>query len=793
LVPELQAESLFHRARVLHTKGVTEEAIKFYARATEIYPELTPARWGWAQCQIALGMYAEAMKNLIIVTTQNPQAMEAFAILGLLQIVMQLPSSTAHSTTTNTDATNAPESANSNSANDRKQALANLKKATELDPNNVEWVLLQALVYQMNKAEYSLALDRYQKAVEMMELQNSLTTSNEHAPAVIPPDIYTNIGVIHQELGQYDEALRMYEMALKGLGDATSDSFDKIEDNIGDLVIIREESNKLFWTFVDSGLKVARPVLGATDKLLVTNEPEREIISMIQVGDHIRIGKIHSFTTEIVEITSQEATTMIRIKDLFTPPPASHDNEYLAVFVKRPTSLLRHPVAITIAFNLARLHEDAGRPVAAVELHKAILRKHPSYVNCYLRLACIACDNGLLDECSEWLKGAVKVAPSHPEVLTLVGNLHLSLSDWAPAQKLFDKLLSLRNPTVEAYSLLSLGNIYFSSLYSSPERYEKNLMHAADYYRKVLSKDKSNYFAANGIGTILAEKGDLFRAKEIFNRVREVCGDAIPDTLLNLGHIYLAQKKHPEALQMYNNYKSRAFSKGIASNKEHAAVLLYIAFAYFDWARQTEMFNNAKAAPADERYAKCIEHIELALKLQKDNHILKYNWCMAKLQAANCILQKLTRNIPRTAQEVADALQGLEDSLPVVQQLMNWKNAGKKVIISTATLAGFISQCQDNIEMTKKHLNEEVKREAELEERREIQRLEAKQLQLEREKELLARREAEEKARQEQEMKVSFENATFFLCYAFPFFKSCFFVPSHHITFTGQSEDGKSR
>jgi RNA polymerase-associated protein CTR9 len=135
---------------------------------------------------------------------------------------------------------------------------------------------------------------------------------------------------------------------------------------------------------------------------------------------------------------------------------------------------------------------------------------------------------------------------------------------------------------------------------------------------------------------------------------------------------------------------------------------------------------------------------------------------MAKLQAANCILQKLTRNIPRTAQEVADALQGLEDSLPVVQQLMNWKNSGKKVIISTATLAGFISQCQDNIEMTKKHLNEEVKREAELEERREIQRLEAKQLQLEREKELLARREAEEKARHEQEMKVSFENATFY-------------------------------
>jgi hypothetical protein len=108
LVPELQAGSLFHWARVLYTKGITKEAIKFYAGVTEIYPESTLARWGWAQCQIALGLYAEPMKTLIIVTTQNPQAMEAFAILGLLQIAMQLPSFTAHSTTTNMDATNAP-------------------------------------------------------------------------------------------------------------------------------------------------------------------------------------------------------------------------------------------------------------------------------------------------------------------------------------------------------------------------------------------------------------------------------------------------------------------------------------------------------------------------------------------------------------------------------------------------------------------------------------------------------------------------------------------------------------
>jgi len=739
-VPELQAESLFHRARVLHTKGMLEEASKFYAKATEIFPDLTPARWGWAQCQITLGQYSDAMNNLLLVTTQSPQATEAFAVLGLLQIVLQQPISTT-------------ETAVTFSSNDRKQALANLKKATELDPTNVEWILLQALVYQTNKAEYSMALERYKKAVEVMELHHNV--SNDHSVAV-PPHIWTNIGVIHQELCQYDAALVMYEKAMSGLatsGDSSTN--DEEEDTNLDEMIIREETNKLFWTFVDSGLKVAKPLLGVSDKLLVTNDPDQKLLNRcnLRVGDHVKIGNSdHAYTSEVVEVVSQEATTMLRLNTFSPPLDDDNNEECFAVFVKRPTPLLRYPLAITIAFNLARLHEDAGRPVAAVELHKAILKKHPSYVNCYLRLACISRDNGLLDECTQWLQGAVKVAPTHPEVLTLVGNLHLSLSDWQPAQRLFDKLLNMRNPAVEAYSLLSLGNIYFSTLYTSPERYEKNLSHSAEYYRKVLAKDKSNYYAANGLGTVLAEKGDLLRAKDIFNRVREVSGDAIPDPLLNLGHIYLAQMKHPEALQMYTSYMNRT-SKGYASSKEEVSVLLYIAFAYFDWARQTETFNNAKAAPADGRYAKCIEYIELAMKSQNENCVLKYNWCMAKLQAANCTLQKVTRNIPRTAQEVKEALIGLESSLPLVQQLMSWKASGKKVPISKATLAGFISQCQDNIDMTKNHLNEEIKKEEEIKELREIQRLEAQQLQLQRERELLAKKEIEERAQQEQELK----------------------------------------
>jgi RNA polymerase-associated protein CTR9 len=151
----------------------------------------------------------------------------------------------------------------------------------------------------------------------------------------------------------------------------------------------------------------------------------------------------------------------------------------------------------------------------------------------------------------------VKVAPGNPEVLTLVGNLHLSLCDWEPAQRVFDQLLSQKVPNVDAYSQLSLGNIYFANLRTVPEKYAKHLQYAADFYKRILAKDNKNAYAANGIGTVLAERGDLFKAKEVFNRVREVSGDTIADAHLNLGHIYLAQKKHPEALAMYQSYMKR--------------------------------------------------------------------------------------------------------------------------------------------------------------------------------------------------------------------------------------------
>ncbi len=587
----------------------------------------------------------------------------------------------------------------------------------------------------------------------------------------IPFEIYTNIGVLCHETKNYDESLQMYRRAL----DAADDIQSRKLATLSNLGIaggqIRHPDNSMFFDYVDTEFQATYENIEAgTSSVTVTNSNGKDasVLGLV-VGDYVKIGD--SFESQIVTIDI-EGSFKIELKDKLTKiKPVEVEGDTMdtddeptktaALFVRRENSRLDHAPAISVVFNLARLHEVVGRTLAAVELHKAILKRNPAYVNSYLRLACIAIDCGALKECAGWLKIAAETAPGNPEVLTLIGNLHLSLCDWTPAQQVFDGLLTKKVQKVEAYAMLSLGNIYFANL-SLPGRYAKHMGYAADFYKRILQKDTANAYAANGLGTVLAEKGELFKAKEIFNRVREVSGDAIADAHLNLGHVYLAQKRHPEALQMYQSYLKRTEdgSAPITSKSrtdDKVEVLMYISFAFFDWARQTELFNNAKAAPADERYKKAMEHLELALEENTNESkgiLLTYNLCMTKLQAANCVLQKLTRNIRRTAAEVEEALIGLHKSYDTVEEILKKKNDGLKVTIATSMLNDFLTHCKSNIESARSHLEDERKREEDANELRELQRLTAESHRKKQEMEDQLKKEQDARMDEERDRKV---------------------------------------
>lgn len=63
--------------------------------------------------------------------------------------------------------------------------------------------------------------------------------------------------------------------------------------------------------------------------------------------------------------------------------------------------------------------------------------------------------------------------------------------------------------------------------------------------------------AAVGLGMVLAEKGTLEQAKDVFARVREVSAEVLGDVWINLAHVYLAQNKHNE-VRLRSDSKRRA-------------------------------------------------------------------------------------------------------------------------------------------------------------------------------------------------------------------------------------------
>jgi RNA polymerase-associated protein CTR9 len=802
--PEIRAESLFFLARVYHVRGEINNAHKCYERACKMAGSLLPARFGLAQTYLAQNQLDEAMQQLkIILGTATSSATDAYALLGLLRV---LRSTSGGEINHARDSSIMPSSSSGTATTTSllfEEGLMNLRKAMELDPGNPDLVLYEAMALSKNPAHYTKALAGYRKAVALLEQQSSKNKNKQP----VSYQIYNNMGVLCHETKQYESALEMYQRALQCWSVpkiTTLDNDDAVSpDEPSTKITVHHPDNHMFYDLLDTKCSsvfvrnnnnsnedsnkdagenenkdTSEPAnngggSGTTGSVWTIQATESSAYRKFRTGEWVRIGD--SFVTQVVACTENTDSLLLQVKHVYDHPMPDNDNtnnpedeEYneskkkmeLPVFVLRESMLLDIDEVTTVAFNIARLHEAAGRTLAAIELHKALSQRNPAYVNSYLRLACIAVDCGSLQECAQWLQIAAKAAPGNSEVLTLIGNLHLSLCDWRPAQKVFDGLMAQKIPSVEAYSALSMGNIYFANLQVSEERYAKHLQYAADYYKRILTKDPFNAYAANGIGTVLAEKGEVIKAKEVFNRVREVSGDSIADALLNLGHIFLAQKKHPEALQLYKSYMKRAEdgTTPITSKSrtdDIVDVLLYIAFAYFDWARHTELFNDANAAPADGRYKLAMEHLELAIsKNSKKDVILKYNLCMTKLQAANCVLQKLTRNIPRTVEEVEEALQGLEESLKIVEGIYKDKEEGdKKINIRTSVLEDFLKHCRANIASAQSHLEDERKRAEEERAEQEIRRLAAEAAQKEAALREAIRKQEEAKMQEERDRK----------------------------------------
>uniref|UniRef100_A0AAR2LPY2 RNA polymerase-associated protein CTR9 homolog n=1 Tax=Pygocentrus nattereri TaxID=42514 RepID=A0AAR2LPY2_PYGNA len=256
-------------------------------------------------------------------------------------------------------------------------------------------------------------------------------------------------------------------------------------------------------------------------------------------------------------------------------------------------------ISVTTSYNLARLYEAMCEFHEAEKLYKNILREHPNYVDCYLRLGAMARDKGNFYEASDWFKEALQINQDHPDAWSLIGNLHLAKQEWGPGQKKFERILKQPSTQNDTYSMLALGNVWLQTLHQPTRDREKEKRHqdrALAIYKQVLRNDSKNLYAANGIGAVLAHKGYFREARDVFAQVREATAD-ISDVWLNLAHIYVEQKQYISAVQMYENCLKKFYKY------QNTEVLLYLARALFKCGKLQEckqmLLRARHVAPSD--------------------------------------------------------------------------------------------------------------------------------------------------------------------------------------------------
>lgn len=379
-------------------------------------------------------------------------------------------------------------------------------------------------------------------------------------------------------------------------------------------------------------------------------------------------------------------------------------------------------IAITIRYNLARLYEAQHETEKAAKAYKDILRQHPNYIDCFLRLGCISRDRGQIYDASDWFKEGFKISQNHADGWSLIGNLHMAKSEWGPAQKKFERIL--KDSPEDLYSILALGNVWLQTLAIPTKDKEKEKRHqerALTLYKRVLRIDAKNIYAAHGIGCVMAYKSCIPEARDVFAQVREATAD-FPDVWLNIAHIYVEQKQYVAAIQMYENCLKKF------SRQNNTEILLYLARAHYRCGKLRE----------------CKKILLRARRVAPHDTIILFNLAL--------VLQKLAMKVMEDSKSDFPTVLNAVYELNLAQKYFHFLHStGDKTRFDLDGVAHEVQRCQDLLRQAEHHVKRAKAVDEQEKETRKKQEEERRALQEKMEEERRRREEEERKKREEKE------------------------------------------
>ncbi|CAI5957934.1 unnamed protein product [Closterium sp. NIES-64] len=323
---------------------------------------------------------------------------------------------------------------------------------------------------------------------------------------------------------------------------------------------------------------------------------------------------------------------------------------------------------VTVVFNLALSLERTCCLTQAAALHRLILSQvcpppphplsgvpstassslrcaplsYPSYLDCHLRLAVMALDRRDNATAMTHISAVLQRAPDSVDALLLRSRAEAERDDHAAAKDTLKRIVDL-SPEKCTAALVALGN-WNLNMSARPTRDTKAeasfLEKAREMFHKALTGSSSNMYAANGVGSVVAERGLFDVAKDIFTSVQEASSAPgttdLPDVWMNLANVHLAKGDYALAVKLYEKTLKRFFASGAvgASGAEgfHLRTLSYMARAQYD---------------ADQ-LAQCRRSLLLAVHVAPNNAALRFNVAVALQKMAVTVLKQEKR----TAEQV---------------------------------------------------------------------------------------------------------------------------------------------
>ncbi|CAI7776122.1 unnamed protein product, partial [Closterium sp. NIES-54] len=313
---------------------------------------------------------------------------------------------------------------------------------------------------------------------------------------------------------------------------------------------------------------------------------------------------------------------------------------------------------VTVVFNLALSLERTCCLTQAAALYRLILSQYPSYLDCHLRLAVMALDRRDNATAMTHISAVLQRAPDSVDALLLRSRAEADRDDHAAAKDTLKRIVDL-SPEKCTAALVALGN-WNLNMSARPTRDTKAeasfLEKAREMFHKALTGSSSNMYAANGVGSVVAERGLFDVAKDIFTSVQEASSAPgatdLPDVWMNLANVHLAKGDYALAVKLYEKTLKRFFASGAvgASGAEgfHLRTLSYMARAQYD---------------ADQ-LAQCRRSLLLAVHVAPNNAALRFNVAVALQKMAVTVLKQ----DKRTAEQVRKVVSDLKTALRLFSQ-----------------------------------------------------------------------------------------------------------------------------